>query len=104
MALLPLFSRLRAPERPARSIGRLRNRNVAPGCPFWAAGHSRFMDYVSRVETYRRHAAECTRAAANPPEPGVKEAYLNLATGWLNLAEQRQLEQDDKPPLQATGE
>lgn len=51
------------------------------------------MDYASRAELYRQHAAECARAAQNTPEPGLKEAYLNLQNGWLRLAEELEREE-----------
>jgi hypothetical protein len=51
------------------------------------------MEYdASRVALYRQHAAECARLAQNVPEPGLREAYVDLQLGWLRLADE--LEQE----------
>jgi DNA primase len=51
------------------------------------------MDYASKLELYRQHAAECSRAAANAPEAHLREAYLDLCKAWLRLSEELKLEE-----------
>ena len=53
---------------------------------------------------YRRYAAECTHAAENALSSGLREAYLNLAKGWLRIAAQWEEHHLDEPPQQAIGE
>jgi hypothetical protein len=39
-----------------------------------------------RTEYCQKQAAECAAAASAAAMPDVKEAYLNLEQGWLQLA------------------
>ena len=41
-----------------------------------------------RASLYRVHAAECIKAAETAPDLEGKQAFLDMATAWLILAEQ----------------
>jgi len=42
---------------------------------------------MSRVDEYRRHAAECLRIAQETRDPEAKARLLNMAQKWRELGE-----------------
>jgi hypothetical protein len=57
------------------------------------------MSSLERVKHYREMAELAGRLAANAQSDDIKLAYMNLATGWHNLAVSLELESEDAPPL-----
>jgi len=64
------------------------------------------MDFdPDRAARYRQLANEARRAAALASHPYHREAYLNIAKGWTNLADQveRELVDTGQSPSTADG-
>ena len=43
------------------------------------------VNYMSRVDEYRRYAAECLRIAQETSDPDAKARLLNMAQKWREL-------------------
>jgi hypothetical protein len=62
---------------------------------------------MQRILDYRKNAADCRAQAAKAPAGGARDAWLEMATRWDELAEgrtilvqQQQQQQQQKPPPQ----
>jgi hypothetical protein len=51
-----------------------------------------------RADRYRQRAAEAKDRAAHTGEPSIKSAFLDVAAGWIVLAEQAEWIDRDKSP------
>ncbi len=86
--------------------------------PFAADTEGRARPMASKIHQFHRKAQECETLAAAADEPRVRDAYMQLALQWLELAVQaqemrtprrdlsrlceRQQEDPARPPLEST--
>jgi hypothetical protein len=52
-----------------------------------------------RADRYRQRAAEAKDRAAQARNPSIKNAFEDVAAGWIALAEQAERIDREKPPV-----
>ena len=59
---------------------------------------------MSASDQYRTNAADCLRLASLVESPDSKSTLVNMAQGWIRLAEQAQLNDVSSPREEAPGD